>query len=715
GTKGNNIGPDFENQFDGSIYDLRIWATMPDPGLLSKWRWLTVPSNRSTGLAALYEFSVGSGATAYDRSGNGVPFTFYGDPSPEWNIAAPVGYPQNLTASGAASEVRLVWHHGYGSTIRRYDVYRGTTENNLAIIDTVGGLPLDSSFTDQTVANGVTYYYQVKARDMEANESIASNTVSAIPRGIVYVDGTNGSNDTGTGSSGAPYATIQHSIDQAINADTIYVKPGIYAESIDLLGKWISVRSTGGKNVTTLEMTTAESAAITAQSGEDEKTEVVGFTIQSYQTGLYLTNGSSPTIKNCFIDACYVPASISSDNNINLVNISLGVNGQDAIELSGGTIGYSGSSVTREWNLSGVTLNVTASLVVQSNSANAVSSLKINGDAIFAFPDGEGIQVGHSSDSGKRGIINASGATFTAQDQDDQWAGIRFNNYSDDAGTILENCTVEYATAGIYCQSSSPTITNNTFRYNTDGIDADNASAPLVSGNTFIANTYPVQYFAQNIDSTLYGNTYLGNYLTDSTSSNFIYVYGEGDDYRLSSNKTYDWLSDGAPYRITDDLHVWEDNSNSEIAVLKIYPGAALLFEPGTHLQIGSTSDGDAGALQADSVTFSRADTNGWDRIKIYNYASDELTVINNCVIEYATDGINIESASPTITSSSIRYNTNGINVDASSEPVIRDNSFTANGVPVYICARSIDGNIQGNTYENNTTNAIVVYGTEDD
>ncbi|MBT5268150.1 MAG: hypothetical protein HOL70_01720, partial [Candidatus Marinimicrobia bacterium] len=47
GTKGNNIGPDFENQFDGSIYDLRIWATMPDPGLLSKWRWLTVPSNRS--------------------------------------------------------------------------------------------------------------------------------------------------------------------------------------------------------------------------------------------------------------------------------------------------------------------------------------------------------------------------------------------------------------------------------------------------------------------------------------------------------------------------------------------------------------------------------------------------------------------------------------------------------------------------------------------
>ncbi|MBT4946264.1 MAG: hypothetical protein HON27_08850, partial [Candidatus Marinimicrobia bacterium] len=360
-------------------------------------------------------------------------------------------------------------------------------------------------------------------------------------------------------------------------------------------------------------------------------------------------------------------------------------------------------------------LNVTASLVVQSNSANAVSSLKINGDAIFAFPDGEGIQVGHSSDSGKRGIINASGATFTTQDQDDQWAGIRFNNYSDDAGTILENCTVEYATAGIYCQSSSPTITNNTFRYNTDGIDADNASAPLVSGNTFIANTYPVQYFAQNIDSTLYGNTYLGNYLTDSTSSNFIYVYGEGDDYRLSSNKTYDWLLDGAPYRITDDLHVWEDNSNSEIAVLKIYPGAALLFEPGTHLQIGSTSDGDAGALQADSVTFSQADTNGWDRIKIYNYASDELTVINNCVIEYATDGINIESASPTITSSSIRYNTNGINVDASSEPVIRDNSFTANGVPVYICARSIDGNIQGNTYENNTTNAIVVYGTEDD
>ena len=186
GTRGNNIAPDFSDQYDGSIYDLRLWSSTPDPGFLKKWRWLTVQSVRTNKLAALFEFSVGSGSTAYDRSGNGVSLTF--DNNPTWSDSAPVSSPRNLAASGAASEVRLSWYKSYEPTIRRYDVYRGTSENSLTLIDTVGGLPLDSSFTDNSVTNGVEYYYQVRAFDRKSNESLPGNTAQAIPRGLVYVD-----------------------------------------------------------------------------------------------------------------------------------------------------------------------------------------------------------------------------------------------------------------------------------------------------------------------------------------------------------------------------------------------------------------------------------------------------------------------------------------------------------------------------------------------
>ena len=404
GTKGNNIAPDFQDQLDGSIYDLRIWSSAPDPNFLKKWRWLTVQSIRTNKLAALFEFSVGSGNTAYDRSGNGVSLTF--DNDPEWSDSAPVSSPRNLTASGAAGEVRLSWYKSYEPTIRRYDIYRGTSENSMTMIDTVGGLPLDSSFTDNTVTNGVEYYYQVRARDMKGNESQLGNTAQSIPRGFLYVDAASGNDANGSGSLSAPFATIQHSIDNASNGDTIYVRPGTYPEEIDLLGKWISLRSLQGADATILELGSYnQTVAIKAENGEDEKTEVVGFLIKRYSTGLKFENGSAPTIMNCTIDQCFVPASVTPDNNINLININLMENGQDAIELSGGNIGFVGTSVTREWNLSGVTLNVGSSLTIHSSGSGAISTLKINGDATFAFPEGEGISVGNASNADQIGAL----------------------------------------------------------------------------------------------------------------------------------------------------------------------------------------------------------------------------------------------------------------------------------------------------------------------
>ena len=48
-----------------------------------------------------------------------------------------------------------------------------------------------------------------------------------------YVD-PSGSDVTGDGSSGDPWQTIQHAIDNAVDGDTIIVNAGIYEESITI-------------------------------------------------------------------------------------------------------------------------------------------------------------------------------------------------------------------------------------------------------------------------------------------------------------------------------------------------------------------------------------------------------------------------------------------------------------------------------------------------
>ena len=112
GREGSSIFADASGeQYTGNIYDLRIWSAIPDPAYLTRWRWLPVPTSRKSGLARLYEFSVGEGDEVYDRSSNSGEdrnLLLQGDPLPDWDSDAPVSPPRNLTASGAALAVRLL-------------------------------------------------------------------------------------------------------------------------------------------------------------------------------------------------------------------------------------------------------------------------------------------------------------------------------------------------------------------------------------------------------------------------------------------------------------------------------------------------------------------------------------------------------------------------------------------------------------------------------
>jgi hypothetical protein len=108
----------------------------------------------------------------------------------------------------------------------------------------------------------------------------------------------------------ADHATIQAAIDAAATGDEIVVAPGTYNELIDFSGKAITLRSSDGAAVTTIDGTAKGGSVVQCTSGEGLGTELRGFTITGgigtldgsiRLGGGVFTRGSSPTIEECVV------------------------------------------------------------------------------------------------------------------------------------------------------------------------------------------------------------------------------------------------------------------------------------------------------------------------------------------------------------------------------------------------------------------------------
>src|SRR5207247_2593201 len=94
--------------------------------------------------------------------------------------AGPPGAPQGLGATAGDATVTLTWSapsSNGGSPITNYRIYRGTSSNGETLKATIGNV---LTYTDTSVTNGVTYYYQVSAVN-GAGEGPRSNEASATP------------------------------------------------------------------------------------------------------------------------------------------------------------------------------------------------------------------------------------------------------------------------------------------------------------------------------------------------------------------------------------------------------------------------------------------------------------------------------------------------------------------------------------------------------
>ncbi len=99
------------------------------------------------------------------------------------------------------------------------------------------------------------------------------------------------------------YPTIQLAIDAATDGDEIIVAPGTYNETVDFSGKAITLRSSDGPEVTTIDGTGLNDSVVKCISGEGASTTLDGFTITG--GGNTITGGgmkninSSPTVLHC--------------------------------------------------------------------------------------------------------------------------------------------------------------------------------------------------------------------------------------------------------------------------------------------------------------------------------------------------------------------------------------------------------------------------------
>jgi fibronectin type 3 domain-containing protein len=111
--------------------------------------------------------------------------------------------PASLVASAADGQVQIHWNPNGEGDFAKYYVYRGTSPNPAAIIDSISTFD-DTLRTYSGLVNGRQYYFRLTAMDTSGNVSGFSNEVNAVPMGLVAWFPFNG---LLTDSSGNGYST----------------------------------------------------------------------------------------------------------------------------------------------------------------------------------------------------------------------------------------------------------------------------------------------------------------------------------------------------------------------------------------------------------------------------------------------------------------------------------------------------------------------------
>ncbi len=228
-----------------------------------------------------------------------------------------------------------------------------------------------------------------------ANHSIQANFIDL--SNTLFVDGTS-PNDPGPGDATMsdsfedgtpehPFDAIQEAIDAAGEGMSIFVRPGVYRENIDFLGKSIQLVGTNPDQADTSSFPRIEGAMagpiVSFTCGEGSDSALIGFVLTrgvGELAGAIFCDGSSPTIRNCLIvgnrathasgAAVYCRDSRATIANCTIADNLAGGNGA-AVKLVGSSITLNSSIL---WN------NTPAQILTTGNSAPRIEFCDIAGD-----------------------------------------------------------------------------------------------------------------------------------------------------------------------------------------------------------------------------------------------------------------------------------------------------------------------------------------------
>jgi len=189
----------------------------------------------------------------------------------------------------------------------------------------------------------------------------------------------------GDGTVGDPYCSIQTAIDNAVDTDEIVVAPGTYFETIDFVGKAITLRSSDGPEVTTIDAQQMGSV-VTCDSGEGPDTVLEGFTItggNASQGGGMRNFQSSPTVTNCTFSgnvATTVGGGMFNATNSNPTVTNCTFSGNVATSLGGGMHNSGSSPIVTNCIFSGNTAGQSGGGMINSGSSPTVTNCTFSGN-----------------------------------------------------------------------------------------------------------------------------------------------------------------------------------------------------------------------------------------------------------------------------------------------------------------------------------------------
>lgn len=265
----------------------------------------------------------------------------------------------------------------------------------------------------------------------------------------------------------ADQPTIQQAIGVAQNGDTVLVAPGVYTENLDFQGKAITVTSSGGAAVTTIDGG-GTATVVTFKTGEGPNSILSGFTITH---GFNTFSGAGVEIAS---------ASPTIQSNVITGNQACSGVGMD-IEGSGAIVQNNTISNNTQVGCSG---GMGGGILIGGAGTVQILNNVITGNQMNNSGNGGGIALFAA------GIPTISGNTIQGNSTDGEGGGLWLVNDSD--ANIIQNLITDNSApggGGIYFSvpsgSRGPLLVNNTITNNISQIgsavfaDGFDANSPL--------------------------------------------------------------------------------------------------------------------------------------------------------------------------------------------------------------------------------------------